>query len=76
MERADRERIEKVVPSNFELKKLYERHKELEEKLQKLSRKAFLTQSEEQEQRQLKIVKLRGVERMLKLASDGEELAA
>ncbi len=76
MERADRERIEKVVPNNFELKKLYERHKELEEKLQKLSRKAFLTQSEEQEQRQLKIVKLRGVERMLKLASDGEDLAA
>ena len=76
MERADRELIEKVAPSNFELKKLYEKHRELEEKLQKLSRKAFLTQGEEQEQRHLKIVKLRGVERMLKLASDGQELAA
>jgi hypothetical protein len=34
------------------------------------------TQSEELEQRQLKILKLRGVERMLKFAAGGQEMAA
>ncbi len=76
MERADRELIEKMIPSNFELKKLYEKHSDFEARLNKLGKKAFLTQSEELEQRQLKILKLRGVERMLKLAADGQEMAA
>ncbi len=76
MERADRELIEKMVPNNFELKKLYEKHKDLEARLNKLGKKAFLTQGEELEQRQLKVVKLRGVERMLKLAAHNQELAA
>ena len=53
MERADRELIEKMVPNNFELKKLYEKHKDLEARLSKLGKKAFLTQGEELEQRQL-----------------------
>jgi hypothetical protein len=55
---------------------LYEKHSDFEARLNKLGKKAFLTQSEELEQRQLKILKLRGVERMLKLAADGQEMAA
>jgi len=76
MERSQRELIEKVSGSNFELKKLYEQHQEFEEKLRKLSRQAYLTSAEEQEERTLKALKLRGVERMLKLVGDGEGLAA
>lgn len=76
MERSDRELIERAVSTNFEVKKLYERHKQLEERLDTLARKGYLTAGEEQEQRQLKQVKLRGVERMLKLANCSQELAA
>jgi hypothetical protein len=76
MERADRDLIERVAPSNFEVHKLYQRHKQLEERLDKLGKKAYLTPGEEQEQRQLKQVKLRGVEKMLKLASSNQNLAA
>jgi hypothetical protein len=76
MERSDRELIERVAPRNFELHKLYQRHKELEERLDKLGKKAYLTPGEEQEQRQLKQVKLRGVEKMLKLAEANQNLAA
>jgi uncharacterized protein YdcH (DUF465 family) len=76
MERSDRELIERVASRNFELNKLYERHKQLEERLDKLGKKSYLTPGEEQEQRQLKQVKLRGVERMLKMASSDENLAA
>ncbi len=76
MERSDRELIERVAVTNFEVKKLYERHKQLEERLDRLARKSYVTPSEEQEQRQLKQVKLRGVEKMLALANRGQDLAA
>jgi hypothetical protein len=69
MERSERELIEKAVRENFEVKKLYEQHHEFEERLRTLSRQSYLTPKEEQEERELKHRKLRGVERMLKLAS-------
>jgi hypothetical protein len=68
MEHADRDLIEQSAKSNFEVKKLYEQHKEFEERLDKLSTKTFLTAGEETEQRRLKRLKSRGVERMLELA--------
>ena len=76
MERSDRELIERAASTNFEVKKLYERHKQLEQRLDTLAKKGYLTQREEQEQLQLKQVKLRGVEKMLKLATSVQELAA
>jgi|DEB19_MinimDraft_3_1074340.scaffolds.fasta_scaffold103506_2 hypothetical protein len=76
MELSDRERIEKGARTNFELKRLYEKHRALEARLHELGRKSFLTKSEQQEERELKLTKLRGVERMLKLADDSPELAA
>ena len=70
MEDADRSRIEKAVEDkNFEVTRLYQQHKEYEERLQTLSRQVYLTPKEEQEQRELKQRKLWGVERMLKLTS-------
>jgi hypothetical protein len=69
MESHERELIEKAQTTNFEVKKLYKEHQELDEKLKKLGRKGYLTSSEEAEERKLKQLKLRGVERMLKLAN-------
>ena len=76
MEHAERERIEKAVEENFEVKRLYQQHKEYEERLDALGRQAYLTQKEEQEQRELKQRKLWGVEKMLKLTADPLEDAA
>lgn len=69
MESCERELIESAIKSNFELKKLYERHVELDTKLKKLSKQSFLTSMEQTEERRLKQQKLRGVEKMLKLAA-------
>jgi hypothetical protein len=69
MENHERELIEKAVESNFELKKLYTQHLELDTKLKKLGKQSFLTAKEEAEERRLKQLKLRGVEKMLKLAT-------
>jgi len=68
MERTERELIESNMQSNFELRKLYAQHQEFEDRLQRLSRQSFLTPAEEQEERRLKQLKLKGVERMLYLA--------
>ena len=69
MENHERERIEKAVENNFELKKLYERHVELDTKLKKLGKQRFLTQKEELEERRLKQLKLKEIKRMLKMAA-------
>lgn len=69
MENHERELIEKAVEHNFELRKLYEQHVELDSKLKKLGKQRFLTQKEESEERRLKQLKLRGVERMLKMST-------
>ena len=71
MENADRDLVEEVAKDNFEVRKLYEQHKDFEERLDKLGNKAYLTASEETEQRRLKRIKSRGVERMLFLARSG-----
>lgn len=69
MEHHERELIESAVESNFELKKLYAQHQELDMKLKKIGKQPFLTAHEQAEERRLKQLKLRGVEKMLKLAS-------
>jgi hypothetical protein len=70
MEQGDRERIEKAVEDNFEVKRLYSKHQEYERRLDVLGRKLYLTSVEVQEQKELKQAKLRGVERMLKLVGE------
>lgn len=68
MESHERQMIEEAGKTNFELKKLYQQHRELEDRLGKLGRQGFLTSEEQAEQLRLKQLKLRGVERMLRLA--------
>ncbi|MCX6115279.1 MAG: DUF465 domain-containing protein [Proteobacteria bacterium] len=75
MEHRERELIEMGLQSNFELRKLYEQHRDLEEQLHKLARRQFLTASEEQEEHKLKHLKLRGVERMLQMVESSESAA-
>jgi uncharacterized protein YdcH (DUF465 family) len=76
MERAERELIQKVLQTNFEVRRLYNQHIKYEDTLARLARQAYLTQPEEVEQRRLKRLKLKGVEKMLKIASNGDDLAA
>ncbi len=76
MESDERELIQKVLQTNFEVRKLYNQHIEFEDKLARFARQVYLTASEEVEQRRLKRLKLKGVERMLEIASNGDDLAA
>lgn len=69
MESTEREMIERALGTNFEVKKLYGEHLRFEARLDKLKKRPFLTPVEETEAKQLKQLKLRGVERMLKLAA-------
>lgn len=76
MENADRDLIEQTAKTSFEVRKLYEQHKEFEERLHTLNGKNYLTATEETEQRRLKRLKSRGVERMLELARGKESSQA
>ena len=76
MERFEREMIESEMTTNFELRKLYEQHRDFETRLQKLSKQSFLTAAEEQEERRLKQLKLKGVERMLRMVGDSHGAVA
>jgi len=77
MEQCERDRIEKSAAENFELKKLYEQHQLFEDRLRTLSRQSYLTPKEEQEERELKQRKLKGVEKMLRIVgAASQELAA
>jgi hypothetical protein len=69
MERSERELISRALNTNFEVRKLYDRHKKFEERLKKLACQPYLTGAEQQEERRLKMLKLQGVEKMVRLAT-------
>jgi hypothetical protein len=69
MENRERQLIEEAGKTNIQVKRLYQQHQDLEDRLGKLGRRAFLTADEEAEERRLKQLKLQGVEKMLKLAA-------
>ena len=70
MEKNDRETILKTLKSNIQLKRLYEQHLAIEQKLTRLGNRTFLTPSEEMESKRLKKVKLHGVDRMMSMISE------
>lgn len=76
MESNEKARILTIMRSNPELKRLYERHKVLEERIAEFSRRKFLTDGEQVEHRQLKSVKLREVDRMMEILANHEVGAA
>jgi hypothetical protein len=67
MEKTEREKIESAVGKNFELRRLYLRHRRLESRLDSLRRRSFLTSAEELEEKKLKAEKLNGKEKMMAL---------
>jgi uncharacterized protein YdcH (DUF465 family) len=75
MEDTDRTKISNFLRNNQELKRLYREHQELESRLTRLGQRAYLTAAEEQEEKLLKKVKLRGVDRMLTIVEHVEKAA-
>ena len=69
MESADRELIAMMMQSNAELKRLYEEHEDLENKLSRFEKRGFLTVDEEIELKKLKKMKLMGVDKMMHIVS-------
>jgi hypothetical protein len=64
------ELLEKHMPSNPELKTLWDEHILYEKQLEKLTSKSFRTPSEEQTLRQLKKQKLDGKTRLMELLGE------
>ena len=71
MESKDRQRILGALHTNSQLKRLYREHENLELALERYSRRGFLTDEEQAEQNRLKKLKLKGVDRMMALLSEG-----
>ena len=69
MEHQDRSMIEELMKENQALKRLYERHRQLDEEVSRVERKSFLTTLEESELKRLKRAKLRGVDEMMKMVA-------
>lgn len=67
MEQTDRDRILGLAEHNFRMRKLYEEHEYLEEKLLVYQKRPFLTRMEELEEKRLKLQKLRGVDEMMRI---------
>ncbi len=72
MENAERELIQKAIQSNIQLRRLYEEHLALEDKLSAFERRKFLTSDEELEAKRLKFKKLHGKEKMMAMLAVNE----
>ncbi len=64
MEKRDLELIQKIIPSDPELKRFMEEHEELERKLEAFNRQLYLTPDEEVERKKLQKKKLAGRDRI------------
>ena len=79
MEHSERDRILKASALNIKLQRLYHNHLKIEEKLARLGSRSYLTPDEAREVKKLKLIKLYGKERMLKMSSEefeGDSVAA
>jgi len=65
MERADHEFLMSVLFSDVELKKLYDRHRKLEKEVENLERYASYSSSAALRQREVKKLKLQGMEALM-----------
>ena len=65
----DKDLIKKVLHSNIKLKRLYRQHLDMEEKLESLSHRSFLTNEEQMEAKLLKKKKLYAKDQMMNLLS-------
>jgi len=65
MEQKEIELINKLINKDQELKKLWEEHLELEEKIEEYNKRVYLTPEEELEKNRLKKIKLAGKDKIL-----------
>lgn len=72
MENAEREQIMRAIQSNVQLRRLYEEHLAMEDKLSAFEKRNFLTAKEEIEAKKLKRRKLLGKERMMAMLAQEE----
>ena len=71
MEKKEICRIQTLIKEgNYELEKLYKEHVTLDKKIEVLSNKTFLTPQEEIEFKNMKLKKLQGKEKILKLITN------
>lgn len=62
-----KEKIKKNLENNFELKKLYKLHQDLNEKIEALTNRSFRTSDEEAKLKSMKVQKLSTMESMIAL---------
>ena len=70
MDITEKELLEYAVKSDVEIKRLYEQHRVLDQKISSILHRNFLTDREDVEVRTLKKEKLRGKDRLMRLLSD------
>ena len=62
--------VEELLNVNEEFKKLWEEHTKLNQKVDEMSTKPYLTPEEEVELKKLKLVKLKGKEKLVSMLDD------
>lgn len=76
MEEKDLELIKELMANNEELAQLWQKHQELEKRLDELSNQVYLTSEEQVERKQLQKVKLSGRDRMDAILAEHRKLKA
>lgn len=67
MEKADQELLLHVLPSNPNLRRLYDRHRKLEKEVESMGRYARYSSAASLRQRELKKLKLQGMEQIMSI---------
>ncbi|MFI5395650.1 MAG: DUF465 domain-containing protein [Candidatus Binatia bacterium] len=67
MEKRDEELIHSLLPSDEELKRYYEEHLVLEQRLADLNRRLYLTSEQEVEKKHIQKLKLSGKDRIMEI---------
>lgn len=76
MEAKEEAQIRSLLDADPELRRYYDEHVELKQRLEVLRQKAFLTEEEEIEQKQIQKQKLAGKDRMMEILARHRQAAA
>ncbi len=75
MEGVDRKIIAALYENSIEFRRLYDEHLRLHEKLAKLENRNFLTDQEIRQEKELKLKKLKGREKLLQIIESNKQPA-
>ena len=73
MEGIDRKLIAALYESNFEFKKLYDEHLKIHDQLAKLENRKYLSPEESLTEKELKMKKLKGRERLIEIIDSSHQ---